>query len=125
MPTKRAARAKSAKRQMPLTVICRFTVKPSREKQFVKALAKDWPGLVKLGFATKEKPIVWRHVDETGGPVYFQVFTWASEEAVSKAHHSAEVMKSWGAMDPLCEERGGHRKWEFPHVERVAMKWAR
>ena len=124
MAKKRAARAKAA-RKTPLTVICRFTVKPALEKKFVKVLAKDWPGLVKLGFATKKKPIVWRHVDETGGPVYFQVFTWASAGAVSKAHHSPEVMKSWGAMDPLCEGRAGHRKWEFPHVERVAMKWPR
>jgi hypothetical protein len=106
---------------MPLTVICRFTVKPAREREFVEVLAKDWPGLVKLGLATKEKPVVWRHVDETGGPVYFQVFTWTSEKAVADAHHSPDVMKSWGAMDPLCEERGGRRKWEFPHVERVRL----
>ena len=125
MPKKRAARARSAKAKTPLTVICRFTVKPAREKEFVKVLAKDWPGLVKLGFATKVKPVVWRHVDETGGPVYFQVFTWTSEEAVNEAHHSPEVMKSWGAMGPLCEERAGRRPWEFPHVERVAMKWAK
>ena len=125
MPTKRRARANSAKPRMPLTVICRFTVKPACEKQFLKVLAKDWPGLVKLGFATREKPIVWRHVDATGGPVYFQVFTWTSEKAVGAAHHDPHVMKSWGAIDPLCEERLGQRKWEFPHVARVAMKWAR
>jgi hypothetical protein len=118
MPTKKSKRAKQ---RMPLTVICRFTVKPSREKQFLKVLAKDWPGLVKLGFATRKKPVVYRHVDDTGGPVYFQIFTWTSEEAVGQAHHSPEVMKSWGAMDPLCEERGGRGKWEFPHVDQVRL----
>jgi hypothetical protein len=127
---KRAAKRKSPKRRSaakspPCTVICRFTVKAGREKEFAKVLARDWPTLRRLGLATREKPLVFRHVDETGGPVWFQIFTWASAEAVGSAHHHPEVMKSWGAMDPLCEERCGRRKWEFPHVEAVAMDWAR
>jgi hypothetical protein len=119
----KSSRKKNAAKTRPVTVICRFTVKPACEKEFVKILSRDWPGLLRLGLATKDEPVVYRHVDTTGGPVYFQIFCWTSEEAVGNAHSRPEVMASWGAMDPLCEARDGHAKWEFPHVELVAMNW--
>jgi hypothetical protein len=121
--TSSASSRKPEAKPLPCTVICRFTVKPDREKEFVRALARDWPGLLRLGLATKDEPVVYRHVDESGGPVYFQIFCWTSEEAVKSAHERPEVMASWGAMDPLCEPRCGHGKWEFPHVELVPMNW--
>ncbi len=122
---KKTERKKSAAKKHPCTVICRFTVKPACEKDFVKLLSRDWPGLLRLGLATKDEPVVYRHVDETGGPVYFQIFSWASEEAAAGAHEDPEVLASWSAMDPLCEARAGHGKWEFPHVETVSMNWVR
>ena len=119
----KSSRKKDAAKTNPVTVICRFTVKADREKEFVKVLSRDWPGLLRLGLATKDEPVVYRHVDASGGPVYFQIFHWVSEDAVGSAHANPEVMASWGAMDPLCEERCGHAKWEFPHVEQIAMNW--
>jgi hypothetical protein len=120
---KSSKKKRAAPRALPCTVICRFTVKPDKEKEFVKALSRDWPGLLRLGLATKDEPVVYRHEDESGGPVYFQVFHWVSADAVASAHHHPEVMASWGTMDPLCEARCGHGKWEFPHVEQVSMNW--
>jgi hypothetical protein len=122
---KKTERKKNAAKPHPCTVICRFTVKPACEKDFVKVLSRDWPGLLRLGLATKDEPVVYRHVDETGGPVYFQIFSWVSEAAVAAAHKDPEVMASWSAMDPLCEVRGGHAKCEFPQVEQVPMNWVR
>lgn len=124
-PTSKSAAKAARPKTRPCTVICRFTVKPDREKDFLKFLARDWPNLLRLGLATKDEPTVYRQVDETGGPVYFQIFTWASEEAVGRAHTMPEVMASWNAVDALTEERGGHRKCEFPHVETVSMNWVR
>ena len=124
-PQSKSDRKKNAAKTFPCTVLCRFTVKPACEKDFVRVLSRDWPGLLRLGLATKDEPVVYRHVDETGGPVYFQIFSWTSAEAVRTAHTHPEVMASWGAMDPLCEERAGHKKWEFPHVEQVSMNWVR
>jgi hypothetical protein len=129
MPAKTSSKSSKKKKvpekTAPCTVICRFTVKADREKDFVKVLSRDWPGLLRLGLATKDEPVVYRHVDEAGGPVYFQIFNWVSAEAVHRAHENAEVMASWSAMDPLCEVRCGHGKWEFPHVEHVSMNWVR
>jgi len=119
----KSSRKKNAPKTNPVTVICRFTVKPAAEKEFVKLLSRDWPNLLRLGLASKDEPTVYRHVDESGGPVYFQIFSWASAEAVESAHTRPEVRASWAAMETLCEERGGHRKWEFPHVEHVSMNW--
>ena len=116
---------KAPPKSPPCTVICRFTVKPDCEKAFLKVLSRDWPGLLKMGLATKDEPMVYRHEDETGGPVYFQIFTWTSADAAQRAHSNPAVMASWTAMDPLTEQRGDHKKWEFPHVETVSMNWVR
>jgi hypothetical protein len=117
------SRKLNAPKIRPVTVLCRFTVKPACEKDFVKVLCRDWPSLLRLSLATKDEPVVYRHVDETGGPVYFQIFNWRSAEAANAAHTIPLVMQSWSSMDPLLEERAGHAKWEFPHVEQVAMNW--
>src|SRR5262252_987498 len=81
----KSSRKKNAAKTNPVTVICRFAVKPDREKEFMKLLSRDWPNLLRLGLATKDEPTVYRHVDETGGPVYFQIMSWASEQAVGSA----------------------------------------
>jgi quinol monooxygenase YgiN len=119
----KSSRKKNAAKTNPVTVICRFTVKPDSEKEFVKLLSRDWPNLLRLGLATKDEPTVYRHVDESGGPVYFQIMTWASEQAVASAHAHPEVLTVWKAFDALTEKRGGHVKCEFPEVTHVSMYW--
>jgi len=119
----KSSRKKSAAKANPVTVICRFTVKPDSEKEFLKVLSRDWPNLLRLGLATKDEPTVYRHVDETGGPVYFQIMNWVSRQAVDSAHTNPEVLKYWMALDPLTEERGGRPKAEFPEVTHVSMYW--
>jgi hypothetical protein len=122
-PDSKSSRKAAAPKTRPVTVICRFTVKPASEKEFVKVLSRDWPNLLRLGLATKDEPTVYRHVDETGGPVYFQIMCWANAAAVESAHANPEVLALWTAFDALTEARGGHAKCEFPHVELVSMYW--
>jgi hypothetical protein len=119
----KSSRKKNAPKTNPVTVICRFTVKPDREKDFVKILARDWPNLLRLGLATKDEPTVYRHVDESGAPVYFQIMNWASAQAVESAHTRPEVLAVWKSFDEVTESRGGRPKCEFPHVEFVSMYW--
>jgi hypothetical protein len=119
----KSSRKKNAAKTNPVTVICRFAVKPDREKEFMKLLSRDWPNLLRLGLATKDEPTVYRHVDETGGPVYFQIMSWASGQAVASAHTHPEVLAVWKSFDEVTEARGGHQKCEFPHVELVSMYW--
>jgi len=127
MPAKSSSKSSQKKKPLvrtnPTTVICRFTVRPEREKDFVRFLCRDWPCLLRLGLATKDEPVVYRHVDETGGPVYFQIFHWTDADAPRRAHANPEVLASWTSMDPFLEERGGRAKCEFPHVEQVPMNW--
>jgi quinol monooxygenase YgiN len=105
----------------PETVIATFRVKKSEEQAFRALLAKHWPLLARLELVTPTPPVQYRGADDGGAPVFYEIFTWTGRAAVDAAHTNPEVHALWDAMERCVEDRGGHRKWEFPHVEPVRV----
>lgn len=103
------------------TVICTYRVRPGREDEFLRLLRRHWPTLRKAGLTTDDTTRVYRRIDENGGPVFIEIFTWKSREAATKAHQTPDVMSVWKPMGELCEERDGRPAMEFPHVQPVEI----
>lgn len=106
-----------------LTVICTYRVKPGEEDAFKALLAKHWPALKSVGLATDDRPLIYVGKDDTGGPVFTEIFTWTSANAPQLAHEKPEVMAVWEPMGAICEPRGDRPPMEFPHVATVEIDY--
>lgn len=100
------------------TVICTYRVRASAEDDFSGLLRGHWTMLHDLGFVTDDRSQLLRSADEP--PTYVEIFTWV-EGGFQLASEHPDVLAIWERMDPLLEERDGHRKWEFPHFLPVAL----
>jgi hypothetical protein len=100
----------------PTTAICLYRVQPAREDEFRELLRRHWPTLQRLGLATAERPQHFCGEEQDGGPIFVEIFRWASEAAADRAHEHPEVMAIWEPMGALTESRGGRPAMEFPHV---------
>lgn len=108
----------------PATVIATYRVACGKEDEFLALLERHYPTLKSLGLVTDTEPIVYRNVDDKGRSTYFEIFDWKDAKAPDTAHHLPEVMAVWEAMGTLAEERDGRPKFEFPHVDRLALTFA-
>jgi hypothetical protein len=108
---------------MAATVICHYRVRSGQEQAFEALLERHWPALRRLGLATAEPSRVYRGADEKGRPLFWEIFSWSSDDAAGRAHSHPEVAAIWEPMDALCESREGQRNMEFPHVEPVRFAW--
>ncbi len=102
--------------QQPETVICRYQVRPGREAELEKLLARHWLTLHAAGLVTDERPRIFRGLpSETPGAagpaacLYVEIFTWKDAQGSSLAHQLPEVMAIWEPMGALCDSM------EFPH----------
>lgn len=107
---------------MPETVICTFLVKPGAEADFTALLSDHWPALHRAGLVTDFAPLRLRGVDPNGKLVFVEIFEWKDSEAASTAHEHRDIGPIWRRMEPLVEDRGGQRKWQFPHYERLDLE---
>jgi hypothetical protein len=105
-------------------VICTYRVKAGQEAAFEKLLERHWPTLRKLGLVTNDPPQHFRGFEQSGEPLFVEIFAWASREAAGKAHEHPAVMAIWEPMDALTEKRGGRPNMEFPHVQPLAVRLA-
>jgi hypothetical protein len=103
------------------TVICLYRVRAGREPEFEKLLARHWPTLRELGLATEDAARHYRGSEQSGEPLFVEIFEWASADAPGRAHEHPAVMAIWEAMDALTESRGGRPNMEFPHVQPIAV----
>ncbi|HEV3167878.1 MAG TPA: hypothetical protein VGZ22_28005 [Isosphaeraceae bacterium] len=103
------------------TVICTFRVKSGGEGEFIELLRRHWPKLHSLGLATADKPVHYQGHEKSGGPIFFEIFSWVSEQASREAHQHPEVMAIWEPMGALCEPREGRPPMEFPHVQPLVI----
>ena len=109
--------------QGPVTVLCTYRVIPGREEAFRDLLARHWPTLRGAGLVTEKPPLTYTGEDETGGPVFYEIFEWMDAEAPHSAHGSPAVMAVWEPMGEVCEDRAGRSKFEFPHVHPVEVDY--
>ena len=98
-------------------VVCIYRVKRGSEDAFLALLGRHWPTLRRLDLACDDPPQHFRGSEPDGGPVFIEIFQWASAEAASIAHEHPEVMAIWEPMDALTEQREGRPNMEFPEVE--------
>ena len=101
------------------TVICLYRVKPGNEDEFLRLLERHWPTLRTLGLATDDPPQHYRGTEQSGEPLFVEIFQWASADAAGVAHEHPEVMAIWEPMDKLTEQRDGRPNMEFPHVHPI------
>jgi hypothetical protein len=95
--------------------ICRFVVKPGKERAFEALLARHYPTLDRLGLVDREPHLTLRGKDQEGRTFYVEILPWKNEEAVRRAHEHPEVGQVWEPMGPLCDHM------EFPHGEPIAL----
>jgi hypothetical protein len=103
----------------PETVICLYRVRGGREDEFVDLLSRHWPTLRELGLATPHPPRHYRGAEQSGDPLFVEIFEWASADAAGVAHEHPDVMAIWESMDALTESRDGRPNMEFPHVQAI------
>ena len=84
----------------PETVICIYRVRSGQEEAFQKLLERHWPTLRELSLVTGDPPRHYRGAEQSGEPLYVEMFEWASAEASSTAHEHPEVMAIWEPMEP-------------------------
>lgn len=99
------------------TAICIYRVRAGQEQAFEALLSRHWPTLHGLGLASDAPPRHYRGAEQTGEPLYVEIFQWASAGAAGAAHQHPEVMAIWEPMDALTERRDGRPNMEFPHVQ--------
>jgi hypothetical protein len=105
----------------PVTVICRYRVRPGREDAMRALLAKHWSTLHRVGLVTADPPLFFegipaRRDDEDShgesARVFVEIFTWKTDDSALIAHETPEVMAIWEPMGDACETM------EFPHFHR-------
>jgi hypothetical protein len=83
---------------MGRVVIVAYRPKPGREADMLEEVRCHVPTLQREGFATDRKPVLMRAADGT----IVEVFEWASDEAVARAHHDPIVQAMWGRFGEVC-----------------------
>jgi hypothetical protein len=106
------------------TVICTYRVKAGNEDAFVALLERHWPTLRGLGLVTAAPPQHFRGFEQSGEPLFVEIFAWASGEAARLAHDHPDVAAIWERMDQLTESRAGRPNMEFPHVQPLELRVA-
>ena len=104
----------------PVTVIAQYRVRPGVEAEFLKVVEGHWAALRELELVT-DRPVEVYLGAEKGidGPLVVEIFEWVDADASSLAHTHPRISGTWERMGPLCEERGGRPRFEFPTVRRV------
>jgi quinol monooxygenase YgiN len=84
---------------MPRVVIALYRPKPGQHDALMAAVREHVPTLQRLGLATSRQPTVMRASDGT----VLEIFEWASQEAIDRAHHDATVAAMWQRFGEACD----------------------
>ena len=99
------------------TVIVTYQVKPGKEDELFKVLAKHWATIHRLGMVLDQPHLVFRGKDDSNKFFFVEILTWDDAETPDNA--PPEVRAIWKEMEPLVESRLGHTPIEFPEVHAV------
>jgi hypothetical protein len=80
-------------------VIACYRPKPGKQSELEQLTSEHVAILRAEGLATDRIPIAARSKDGT----IVEVFEWASQEAIDRAHESAEVRNLWGRYEAACD----------------------
>ena len=100
-------------------VIAAYRPKPGKGDELLALVRRHHPTLVRLGLATARAPVVGTAKDGT----VIEVFEWASDEAMRRAHDLPEVRAIWGPMEEAAEFASlaslAEAQHPFPHFTPV------
>ena len=97
-------------------------VKPGKQAEMEKLLARHWPTLHAAELTTNEPAIVYRGLP-SGKPgeehdahrTYVEILVWKDQNSPGLAHEMPEVMAVWNPMGAICDTM------DFPAFERLAL----
>lgn len=112
------ARAAAAQDSETETVLSTMRCRPGKEDELQKTLAQEWQTLRKLSLVLAEPHVLLKGKDDSGKPIFVEVFTWRDHDAPD--HVPPEVQTIWNHLQSLVEARDGHKGIEFPEFEIVA-----
>jgi hypothetical protein len=104
------------------TAVCLDRVQPGREQDFAALLERHWPTLHALGLVTEARPLHFQGSERDGGPLFVEIFTWASATAAGRAHEHPEVTAVWERVERHTEARAGRPNMEFSHVRPMQVR---
>jgi len=84
---------------MGIMVIASFRPREGRAAQLLQLVREHVPTLRNLGLATELTPIVMRAANGT----IIEVFEWASQEAIERAHKDEIAQAMWARFAEVCE----------------------
>ena len=83
---------------MERIVIVGYQPIPGKESELLQLISSHVPRLRQEGLVSAREPIAMQAEDGT----IIEIFGWASEEAIEKAHSNSEVQKMWGEFAAVC-----------------------
>jgi hypothetical protein len=88
---------------MPIPMLCIYRVKPGREDEFEKILAKHWRTLYNAGLTTDSPARCYFGTTKDGSTqAFIEMFEWKDANSPNGAHSHPEIMAVWGPMAELC-----------------------
>ena len=84
--------------------LCRYRIKPGREKEFNEILQGHWKTLHNAGLTTDEPARVYRADDKAGNVAFIEMFSWKTGDSAQTAHETPAVMSVWEPMGALSED---------------------
>jgi hypothetical protein len=106
----------------PEIVFAHYRVKPGHEEQFKDLLREHENALRELELVTGRPTEVLLGADQRiEGPLFLEIFEWASGEAAASAHTHPQIAALWERIGDMCEERGGRPRFEFPHLHPIKL----
>ena len=90
--------------QSPLTVLAVYRVAEKSQSDFFRILLEKRAYFLKANFVTARDPVLLR--SNTNPEFLIDVFEWASEDAIERAHIGPVVMRLWSAMEDLWIDGG-------------------
>ncbi len=98
----------------PVVVFAVYRVAIENQPAFMKVVREKLEFFHKMRYRTDREPILLR--SRVNPEIIIDVFEWASEEAIERAHHDVEVRKRWDRMEKLWIE-GGIPLGKLPEAE--------
>ncbi len=89
----------------PETVYVTFQPKAGTEAELKKVIADHWATARRLNLVLPEPHATVEMKDDAGRPYFVDIFTWRDRDIPDNA--PAAILKIWGDMTRLTEERGG------------------
>ena len=95
----------------PVSVVCRYVVKPGHEQDFAGLLGRHWKTLHASGLVTDTPARIRKCVDQRGRTAFIEEFAWKGAQSAGIAHSTPAVMQMWEPMGAYCSDM------EFWHAQ--------